>query len=72
MRETAAPTLAIAVELIRAVGDRAGLVSLGFMRRFDPGYAALKAQIQTALSAARCGSIAWAVASAPARGGPTS
>jgi myo-inositol 2-dehydrogenase/D-chiro-inositol 1-dehydrogenase len=40
-----APTLAESAELIRAVGDGAALVSLGFMRRFDPGYAALKAQI---------------------------
>jgi myo-inositol 2-dehydrogenase/D-chiro-inositol 1-dehydrogenase len=41
-----APTLAEAVELMRAVGDQVALLSLGFMRRFDPGYAALKAQIQ--------------------------
>ena len=40
-----APTLAESTELIRALGDRAALVSLGFMRRFDPGYAALKARI---------------------------
>ena len=39
------PSLAEAVELISAIGDKAALVSVGFMRRFDPGYAALKAQI---------------------------
>ncbi len=40
------PTLAGAVELIRSVGDSAALISVGFMRRFDPGYAALKRQIR--------------------------
>jgi myo-inositol 2-dehydrogenase/D-chiro-inositol 1-dehydrogenase len=41
-----APTLPEAAGLIRSVGDGAALVSLGFMRRFDPGYAALKEQIR--------------------------
>jgi len=42
-----APTLAESAELIRAVGRGAELVSVGFMRRFDPGYADLKAQIHS-------------------------
>jgi myo-inositol 2-dehydrogenase/D-chiro-inositol 1-dehydrogenase len=41
-----APTLAECVEVVRAersaVGDGVPLVSLGFMRRFDPGYVQLK------------------------------
>src|SRR4051812_48290147 len=40
-----APTLTAAQELQEAVGPDAGLVSLGFMRRFDPGYGRLKAAI---------------------------
>jgi myo-inositol 2-dehydrogenase/D-chiro-inositol 1-dehydrogenase len=40
-----APTLDEALILQQAVGLEAGLVSLGFMRRFDPGYARLRAAI---------------------------
>jgi len=40
-----APSLAQALRLRTAVGADAGLVSLGFMRRFDPGYTRLKAAI---------------------------
>jgi myo-inositol 2-dehydrogenase / D-chiro-inositol 1-dehydrogenase len=42
-----APTLEAAQRLQEAVGADAGLVSLGFMRRFDPGYTRLKAAIDT-------------------------
>jgi len=42
-----APTLGEALELQKSVGADAGLVSLGFMRRFDPGYTQLKAAIET-------------------------
>ncbi|NEA99349.1 Gfo/Idh/MocA family oxidoreductase [Streptomyces sp. SID13726] len=47
-----APTVAECVEVVRA-DDKAGggLVSVGFMRRFDPSYVALKA----ALGEGRCG-----------------
>jgi myo-inositol 2-dehydrogenase/D-chiro-inositol 1-dehydrogenase len=41
-----APTLGEALELQKSVGAHAGLVSLGFMRRFDPGYSRLKAAIE--------------------------
>ncbi len=41
-----APTLAEALALRADVGDRGALVSLGFMRRFDPGYARLRAAIE--------------------------
>jgi myo-inositol 2-dehydrogenase / D-chiro-inositol 1-dehydrogenase len=40
-----APTLDEALVLRQAVGQQAALVTLGFMRRFDPGYARLKAAI---------------------------
>jgi myo-inositol 2-dehydrogenase/D-chiro-inositol 1-dehydrogenase len=39
------PTLAEAAAVIRDIGDHPELVSLGFMRRFDPGYVALKSSI---------------------------
>lgn len=39
------PTLAGAAAVITEIGGQAELVSLGFMRRFDPGYTALKASI---------------------------
>jgi myo-inositol 2-dehydrogenase/D-chiro-inositol 1-dehydrogenase len=42
-----APDLRQAEELAQAIGPDAGLVSLGFMRRFDPGYTRLKAAIET-------------------------
>jgi myo-inositol 2-dehydrogenase/D-chiro-inositol 1-dehydrogenase len=42
-----APTLHACLRLREAVGAKSGLVSLGFMRRFDPGYAQLKAAIAT-------------------------
>jgi myo-inositol 2-dehydrogenase/D-chiro-inositol 1-dehydrogenase len=41
------PSLAEALALERLVGAGAGLVSLGFMRRFDPGYTQLKTAIET-------------------------
>ncbi len=40
-----APTIEESAAVVRDVGDRADLVSLGFMRRFDPGYVALKRAI---------------------------
>ena len=40
-----APTLAEATALVRDLGAQTSLVSLGFMRRFDPGYVELKASI---------------------------
>ena len=39
------PTLAGSRQLLADVGEAAGLVSLGFMRRFDPGYTRLKTAI---------------------------
>jgi myo-inositol 2-dehydrogenase/D-chiro-inositol 1-dehydrogenase len=42
-----APTLDAVLALRATVGADAALVSLGFMRRFDPGYAQLKAAIET-------------------------
>jgi myo-inositol 2-dehydrogenase/D-chiro-inositol 1-dehydrogenase len=39
------PSLAESVQLLRAIGAGAELVSLGFMRRFDPGYTALRAAV---------------------------
>ena len=39
------PSLDESAALLKALGARAGLVSLGFMRRFDPGYAALRQAI---------------------------
>lgn len=43
-----APSLAEAVDLVESAGvDGAGLISVGFMRRFDPGYAELKLAIET-------------------------
>ena len=39
------PTLEEAAAVISDIGDQAELVSLGFMRRFDPGYVALKSSI---------------------------
>ena len=39
------PTLEESAAVVREVGTQADLVSLGFMRRFDPGYVALKAAI---------------------------
>ena len=39
------PTLAEAAALVRDLGAQTSLVSLGFMRRFDPGYTELKASI---------------------------
>jgi scyllo-inositol 2-dehydrogenase (NAD+) len=39
-------TLAEAEEIQRAVAARGGFLQLGFMRRFDPGYAAAKRQIE--------------------------
>jgi myo-inositol 2-dehydrogenase/D-chiro-inositol 1-dehydrogenase len=42
-----APTLGESLALRESIGSDAGLVSLGFMRRFDPGYAQLKAAIET-------------------------
>src|SRR4051812_43449226 len=42
-----APGLAEALALQQEVGTGADLVSLGFMRRFDPGYTELKAAIET-------------------------
>ena len=39
------PTLADSAALLEDLGERASLVSLGFMRRFDPGYTDLKAAI---------------------------
>ncbi len=40
-----APTIEESVAVVRDIGDRSELVSLGFMRRFDPGYVALKQAI---------------------------
>ena len=40
-----APTLEESAALLVEIGSQAALVSLGFMRRFDPGYVALKAAI---------------------------
>ncbi|MTD16224.1 inositol 2-dehydrogenase [Nakamurella sp. YIM 132087] len=42
-----APSLAESAELLRDVGDGAGLISLGFMRRFDPGYVELKRTVHS-------------------------
>jgi myo-inositol 2-dehydrogenase/D-chiro-inositol 1-dehydrogenase len=42
-----APTLAEALALQQEVGADADLVSLGFMRRFDPGYTQLKTAIES-------------------------
>jgi myo-inositol 2-dehydrogenase/D-chiro-inositol 1-dehydrogenase len=42
-----APTLPEAAGLLAELGDRAGLVSLGFMRRFDQGYQQLRATIRS-------------------------
>lgn len=42
-----APTLAEALALMQLVGLDAPLVSMGFMRRFDPGYTQLKTAIET-------------------------
>jgi myo-inositol 2-dehydrogenase/D-chiro-inositol 1-dehydrogenase len=41
-----APTLPEARDLVGEIGSQAELVSLGFMRRFDPGYTALRAAIE--------------------------
>ncbi len=41
-----APTLIEASALVADLGDRTELVSLGFMRRFDPGYIALRSAIR--------------------------
>lgn len=40
-----APILAESVSLLDDIGGGAELVSLGFMRRFDPGYTALRAEV---------------------------
>ncbi|MBL7253918.1 Gfo/Idh/MocA family oxidoreductase [Paractinoplanes lichenicola] len=40
------PTYAESARLLDDLGDRAGLVRVGFMRRFDPGYAELRARIR--------------------------
>jgi myo-inositol 2-dehydrogenase/D-chiro-inositol 1-dehydrogenase len=46
------PTLAESAALLRDLGERAALVSLGFMRRFDPGYTDLRtAMVSGALGA---------------------
>ena len=39
------PTLADSATLLNDLGERASLVSLGFMRRFDPGYTDLRATV---------------------------
>jgi len=39
------PTLSEAAALLNDLGEQAALVSIGFMRRFDPGYADLRAAI---------------------------
>ncbi|MGI3783209.1 MAG: Gfo/Idh/MocA family protein [Janthinobacterium lividum] len=39
------PTLSDSAALLDDLGERASLVSLGFMRRFDPGYTDLRATI---------------------------
>ena len=39
------PTLADSAALLGDLGERASLVSLGFMRRFDPGYTDLRATV---------------------------
>ncbi|SDU98883.1 myo-inositol 2-dehydrogenase / D-chiro-inositol 1-dehydrogenase [Microlunatus sagamiharensis] len=39
------PTLADSAALLDDLGERASLVSLGFMRRFDPGYTDLRATL---------------------------
>ena len=39
------PTLAESAALLQDLGERASLVSLGFMRRFDPGYTELRATV---------------------------
>ncbi|MGI3780861.1 MAG: Gfo/Idh/MocA family oxidoreductase [Janthinobacterium lividum] len=39
------PTLSESAALLNDLGERASLVSLGFMRRFDPGYADLRAAV---------------------------
>ncbi len=41
-----APSLTEATALLVELGERSALVKVGFMRRFDPGYAVLKAAIQ--------------------------
>ena len=46
-----APTLAAADALLTELGAAASLVSLGFMRRFDPGYS----ELRTAIEAGRVG-----------------
>ena len=43
-----APTLDEGVALLNEIGEQAALVSIGFMRRFDPGYADLRAVIRSA------------------------
>jgi len=47
-----APTLAECARVVAAEQEAGGLVSIGFMRRFDPGYAELKA----AIAMGACGS----------------
>ena len=41
------PTLSESVALLSDLGEQAALVSIGFMRRFDPGYADLHAAIRS-------------------------
>ena len=61
------PTLAESAALLSDLGKRAGLVSLGFMRRFDPGYAALRAAVRerTIGSAMLVHAVARTVSSGP-------
>ena len=61
------PSLAESAALLRDLGTAAELVSLGFMRRFDPGYTALRAAIRARTMGAPVllHSVGRGVASAP-------
>lgn len=57
------PTLADSAALLDDLGERASLVSLGFMRRFDPGYTDLARRWRRAPSARPSSSTAPGAAS---------
>jgi myo-inositol 2-dehydrogenase/D-chiro-inositol 1-dehydrogenase len=61
------PSLAASAELLGSIGAGAELVSLGFMRRFDPGYTALRAAVaaRTMGAPVLLHSVGRGVASAP-------
>ena len=53
MREAAGGLGRAALRIVEAERGR-GLVTVGFMRRFDPGYVDLKARLDAGGSARRC------------------